>query len=38
MPEEPEDGAADWLLRMDAGMFEQSVVPTIDAWLAEEPD
>jgi N-formylglutamate deformylase len=38
MPEEPYDGAGDWLETLDAATFEQQVVPKIERWLDEGPD
>ena len=37
LPEEPEEGAADWLLSLTEGEFESRVTPTIQLWFKEEP-
>lgn len=38
LPEEPEDGAAGWLLGLTSKEFEDRVVPQIEEWFGEPPD
>jgi len=38
LPEEPEEGAADWLLSLTNKEFEGRVVPEIEKWFGEPPD
>ena len=38
LPEEPEEGAADWLLSLTSKEFEGRVVPEIEKWFGEPPD
>jgi len=38
MPEEPFDGASEWLLGLTMTKFETRIVPSIQAWFAELPD
>ena len=38
LPEEPEEGAADWLLDLTHQAFEVRVVPEIEKWFSEPPD
>jgi hypothetical protein len=38
LPEEPEEGAPDWLLSLTSSEFEANMVPAIDKWLGEPPD
>ena len=38
MPEEPEDGAKDWLLKVDNGYFKSNIVERIRNWYAEPPN
>ncbi len=38
LPEEPEEGAVNWLLGMSSREFENSVVPVIDKWFGEPPN
>ena len=38
LPEEPEEGAADWLLGLTSKQFEERVVPVIEKWFSEPPD
>lgn len=38
LPEEPEDGAAGWLLGLTSKEFEDRVVPAIAEWFGEPPD
>jgi len=38
MPEEPEEGAKDWLLALTTVEFERLVVPQIEGWFSEEPN
>jgi hypothetical protein len=38
LPEEPEEGASDWLLGLTTSEFEANVVPQIQAWFSEPPD
>jgi hypothetical protein len=38
LPEEPEEGAAGWLLGMTRKQFKDRVVPEIEKWFAEPPD
>ena len=38
LPEEPEDGAAVWLLGLTSKEFEDRVVPQIEEWFGEPPD
>ena len=38
LPEEPEDGAADWLLSLTTDEFESRVTPTIERWFDDEPN
>lgn len=38
MPEEPEEGAEDWLLALTFSEFEDRVVPEIDDWFNSPPD
>ena len=37
MPEEPEEGASDWLLGLTISEFEANVVPQIQEWFSEPP-
>ena len=37
LPEEPEDGAARWLLSLSDREFESCVIPAIKKWFDEEP-
>jgi hypothetical protein len=37
MPEEPEEGAENWLLNVDNGHFENNVVDAIRDWFSEPP-
>ncbi len=38
LPEEPEEGAEDWLLGLTGNQFEDRVVPVIETWFGEPPD
>lgn len=38
LPEEPEEGASDWLLGLTTSEFEANVVPQIQEWFSEPPD
>ena len=38
MPEEPFDGASEWLLELTTTEFEARIVPPIQAWFAALPD
>jgi N-formylglutamate amidohydrolase len=38
MPEDPIDGALDWLRSLDDETFRLQIVPQIQAWLGEPPD
>jgi hypothetical protein len=38
LPEEPEEGAVDWLLGLTNKEFEDRVVPEIEKWFSEPPD
>jgi hypothetical protein len=38
LPEEPEEGATDWLLGLSASEFNKNVVPNIEDWFSEPPD
>lgn len=38
LPEEPEEGAADWLLSLTSNEFESRIVPEIERWFGESPD
>ena len=38
LPEEPEEGAADWLLSLTTDEFESRVTPTIERWFDDEPN
>lgn len=38
LPEEPEEGASDWLLGLTTSEFEANVVPKIKEWFSELPD
>lgn len=38
LPEEPEEGAADWLLSLTSKEFEARVVPEIEKWFREPPN
>ncbi len=38
LPDEPEEGAADWLLGLTTREFESQVVTEIDGWFGEPPD
>ena len=38
LPEEPEEGAADWLLSLTSKEFEGRVVPEIEKWFGEPPN
>lgn len=38
MPEEPAEGAEDWLLALTSSEFEKRVVPEIEQWFASPPD
>jgi hypothetical protein len=38
LPEEPWEGAADWLLGLASKEFEARVVPVIEKWFGEAPD
>lgn len=38
LPEEPEDGAVNWLLGLSSREFEERVVPEIEKWFGEPPD
>jgi hypothetical protein len=38
MPEEPEEGAKDWLLALTSSEFEERVVPEIEQWFASPPN
>ena len=37
LPEEPEEGATDWLLGLTSKEFEGRVVPEIEKWFGEAP-
>jgi hypothetical protein len=37
MPQEPEEGAENWLLNVDNGYFENNVVGAIREWFSETP-
>lgn len=38
LPEEPEEGAVDWLLGLTNEDFEDRVVPVIETWFGEPPN
>ena len=38
LPEEPEEGAADWLLSLTSKEFEGRVVPEIEKWFGKPPN
>ena len=38
MPEEPEEGAVDWLLALSSSEFESRVVPEIEKWFDSPPN
>ncbi len=38
MPEEPEEGASEWVLNLTRAEFESTVVPEIEKWFGEPPD
>ena len=38
LPEEPGEGAADWLLGLTSKQFKDRVVPVIEKWFSEPPD
>lgn len=38
LPEEPEEGAVDWLLSLTNKEFEDRVVPVIEKWFGEPPN
>lgn len=38
LPEEPEEGAVDWLLSLSPKEFEDRVVPVIETWFGEPPN
>lgn len=38
LPEEPDEGASDWLLGLTMSEFEANVVPQIQEWFSESPD
>jgi hypothetical protein len=38
LPEEPEEGASGWLLRLTTSEFEANVVPQVQEWFSEPPD
>jgi len=38
LPEEPEDGATEWVLSLTSEEFESRVVPEIEKWFEEPPD
>jgi hypothetical protein len=38
LPEEPEEGAVDWVLSLTQAEFERDVVPVIESWFEEQPD
>ena len=38
LPEEPDEGAADWLLSLTSKEFEARVVPEIEKWFEEPPN
>ena len=38
MPEEPDDGAREWLLALTTEEFERLVVPVIEKWFTGEPN
>lgn len=38
LPEEPEDGAVDWLLSLTNKEFDDRVVPEIEKWFGEPPN
>lgn len=38
MPEEPDDGAREWLLALTTEEFERLVVPEIEKWFSDEPN
>jgi hypothetical protein len=38
LPEEPEDGAGDWVLGLTTTEFQAIVTPRIEAWFKSEPD
>jgi hypothetical protein len=38
MPEEPEEGAEDWLLALTSSEFEKRVIPEIEQWFASPPN
>ena len=38
LPEEPEEGAADWLLSLTTDEFESRVTSTIERWFDDEPN
>jgi len=38
LPEEPEEGAADWLVSLTSKEFEDRVVPEINQWFGEAPN
>ena len=38
LPEDPEDGAADWLLTLTRKEFECNIVSKIELWFSESPD
>ena len=38
LPEEPYDGAGDWLLSLTDVEFEEQVVPIVEKWLDSEPE
>lgn len=38
LPEEPEEGAENWLLGMDKSYFEKNIIPHIRNWFSESPD
>lgn len=38
MPEEPEEGAEDWLFALTSSEFEERVVPEIEQWFASPPN
>ena len=38
MPEEPEEGAEDWVLSLSTKEFGERLAPEIETWFAEPPD
>ena len=38
LPEEPEEGAVDWLLSLSPKEFEDRVVPVIETWFGDPPN